>query len=125
MALSATAKDIYSREYNSVVETDTLSRCLEGFKKGMPPVLAVTDEKGRYIGMVSRRSILRTRLDPVKTKVRSLMVVAPEVGLGDSLSRMAKLMIGSGVRQLPVFEKDKLVGFITDEEVIHAVVGGD
>jgi len=125
MALSTTAKDIYSREYNSVVETDTLSRCLEGFKKGLPPVLAVTDEKGRYIGMVSRRSILRTRLDPTKTKVRSLMVVAPEVGLGDSLSRMAKLMIGSGVRQLPVFDKGKLVGFITDEEVIHAVVGGD
>jgi CBS domain-containing protein len=125
MALSATAKDIYSREYNSVVESDTLSRCLEGFRKGLPPVLAVTDEKGRYVGMVSRRSILRTRLDPTKTKVRSLMVAAPEVGLGDSLSRIAKLMIGSGVRQLPVFDKGKLTGFIIDEAVIHAIVGGE
>jgi CBS domain-containing protein len=125
MALSATAKDIYSREYNSVVESDTLSRCLDGFKKGLPPVLAVTDEKARYIGMISRRSILRTRLDPTKTKVRSLMVAAPEVAPGDSLSRVAKLMIGSGVRQLPVFDKGKLLGFITDEAVIHAIVGGE
>jgi CBS domain-containing protein len=50
------------------------------------------------------------------------MVSAPEVALGDSLSRIAKLMIGSGVRQLPVFEKNKIIGFVTDEAVIHEVV---
>lgn len=90
----------------------------------MPPVLAVLDDKDRYVGMVSRRSILRSRLDLSRIKVKSLMTTAPEVGLGDSLSRVAKLMIGSGVRQLPVFEKNKIVGFITDEGVIHAVVVG-
>ena len=51
------------------------------------------------------------------------MTNAPEVALGDSLSRIAKLMIGSGVRQLPVFEKNKIIGFVTDEAIIHAVVG--
>jgi CBS domain-containing protein len=53
------------------------------------------------------------------------MTVAPEVSLGDSLSRVSNLMIGSGVRQLPVFEKNKIVGFVTDEAVIHAVVAGE
>ncbi len=125
MALSATVKDIYSEKFNTVLENDSASRCLEGFKKGLPPVLAVLDDKGRYVGMVSRRAVLRTRLDLSRTKVKSLMVVAPEVGLGDSLSRVAKLMIGSGIRQLPVFGKDKIVGFITDEAIIHAVVGGE
>jgi CBS domain-containing protein len=125
MAISATAKDIFAKEYNTVTENDTLSRCLEGFKKGLPPVLAVLDERGKYAGIISRRQILRTKLDPTKTKVRSLMVTAPEVGLADALSRVAKLMIGSGIRQLPVFEKGKLQGFITDEAVIHAVVGGE
>ena len=32
-------------------------------------------------------------------------------------------MIGSGVRQLPLFDKSKLLGFVTDENVIHAAVG--
>jgi CBS domain-containing protein len=123
MALSATVKDIYSEKFNTVLESDSASRCLEGFKKGLPPVLAVLDDRGRYVGMVSRRAILRTRLDLSRVKVKSLMVAAPEVGLGESLSRVAKLMIGSGVRQLPVFDKNKIVGFITDEAVIHAVVG--
>jgi len=125
MSMSTTAKEVYSQQFNTVLENDSASRCLEGFKKGMPPVLAVLDDKGLYVGMVSRRSILRTRLDLSRIKVKSLMTTAPEVSLVDSLSRVAKLMIGSGVRQLPVIEKGKLVGFVTDEAVIHAVVGAE
>jgi CBS domain-containing protein len=125
MALSTTAKDIFSKGYNSVQENDTLSRCLEGFKKGLPPVLAVLDEKGNYTGMITRRSILRSRLDPTTTKVRTLQKAAPQVPLETSLSELAKLMIGSGVRQLPVVDKGKLVGFVTDENVIHTAACGD
>ncbi|MCL5877785.1 MAG: CBS domain-containing protein [Candidatus Bathyarchaeota archaeon] len=125
MAVSATVKEIYSQQFSTVLENDSASRCLEGFKKGLPPVLAVLDDHDNYVGMVSRRSVLRTRLDLTRTKVKSLMTVAPEVSLGDSLSRVARLMIGSGVRQLPVFEKNKIVGFVTDEAVIHATVGAE
>jgi CBS domain-containing protein len=125
MALSATVKDIYSEKFNTVLESDNASKCLEGFKKGLPPVLAVLDDRGHYVGMVSRRAVLRTRLDLSRIKVKSIMVVAPEVGLDDSLIRTAKLMIGSGIRQLPVLGKDKIIGFVTDEALIHAVVGGE
>ena len=34
-------------------------------------------------------------------------------------------MINSGVRQLPVMDKGRIVGFITDEAVIHSVVSGE
>jgi CBS domain-containing protein len=122
MSISVTAKNIYSKGFSSVQDTDTLSRCLESFKKGMPPVLAVLDEKGKYTGMVTRRSILRSRLDFTVSKVRSLMQFAPQVSPETSLGELAKLMIGSGVRQLPLFEKGKLLGFVTDEDVIHAAV---
>lgn len=122
MSTSVTAKNIYSKGFSSVQDTDTLSRCLESFKKGMPPVLAVLDEKGKYTGMVTRRSILRSRLDFTVTKVRSLMQVAPQVSPETSLGELAKLMIGSGLRQLPLFEKGKLLGFVTDEDIIHAAV---
>jgi CBS domain-containing protein len=125
MAMSVTSKDIYSKGFNSVQDSETLSRCLEGFKKGLPPVLAVLNEKGKYEGMITRRSILRSRLDPTKTKVRTLVKSAPVVSPDASLWELAKLMIGSGVRQLPLFDKSKLLGFVTDENVIHAAVGGE
>jgi CBS domain-containing protein len=125
MAMSATSKDIYSKGNNSVQDSDYLSRCLEGFKKGLPPVLAVLDEKGKYTGMITRRSILRSRLDPTTTKVKTLTKTAPPVSPDTSLSQLAKLMISSGIRELPLFEKNKLVGFVTDDNVIHAAASGE
>ncbi len=122
MSTSIFAKDIYSKDYNAVEENDTLSRCIEAFEKGKPPVLAVLDDKGKYEAMISRRTILRSRLDPVTTKVRTLMKVAPIVTFDFSASKIAKLMIESELRQLPVFEKNKIVGFVTDEDIIHAAV---
>jgi CBS domain-containing protein len=123
MSTSPTAKDVYSKGLNFVQDNDTLSRCLEGFKKGNPPVMAVLDEKSKYVGMITRRSILRSRLDLNTAKVRSLMQVAPQISPDTPLGELAKLMIGSGLRQLPLFEKGKLLGFITDEDVIHGAVG--
>jgi CBS domain-containing protein len=123
MSTQIFAKDIYTKGVNTVNESDTLSRCLEFFKTEMPPVLAVLDAKNKYIGVIARRWILRSRLDPASTKVKSLMRSAPKISADYGIAKIAKLMIESGVRQLPVFDNDKLLGFVTDEEVIHAAVG--
>ena len=114
--------DVFSKEFSTVNENDPLSRCIELFKKGTPPVLAVLDEKDKFTGVIARRWINRSRLDMATTKVKSLTKTAPRIEKEDYLSKAAKLMIQSGLRQLPVFEKKKLVGFITDENVIHGAV---
>jgi predicted transcriptional regulator len=105
-----------------VHEDDTLSSCLSLFKKEMPPVLAVFDSKGSYAGVISRKWIKRSSVDASGTKVKTLMRPAPTVILQDSLSKVAKLMIESDIMQLPVYSGEKLLGFITDEDVIHGTV---
>ncbi|MCL2134405.1 MAG: CBS domain-containing protein [Candidatus Bathyarchaeota archaeon] len=115
-------RDIYTKGVSTVNENDTLSRCLEFFKTEMPPVLAVLDAKGKYVGVISRRWILRSRLDPASTKVKNLMKSAPKTSPDHEISKIAKLMIESGIRQLPVFEDEKLLGFVTDENIINAAV---
>ncbi len=119
------AREIYTKGVSAVNDNDTLSRCLEAFRTEMPPVLAVLDAKGKFSGVITRRWILRSRLDPASTKVKTLMRAPPRVTPDHGISKLAKLMIESGVRQLPVFEKEKLLGFVTDENVIHAAVGQD
>jgi predicted transcriptional regulator/ribosome-associated translation inhibitor RaiA len=42
----------------------------------------------------------------------------------DSLSKVAKLMITSGINQLPVFSDEKLVGIVTDDAVIQGAILG-
>jgi CBS domain-containing protein len=115
-------KDVFSKNFSKVHESDTLSECLSLFKERMPPVLAVLDRKGKYKGVIARRWIIRSRLDPSITKVKTLMRPAPKVTSETSLSEAARLMIESGIRQLPVFAEDKLAGFVTDENIIHGEV---
>lgn len=122
MIRSISVEDVFSKKFSIVSENDALSKCLDLFKKEMPPVLAVLDGKSKYVGVIARRWVIRSRLDPATTKVKTLMRPAPKVSLDFSLSKASKLMIESGIRQLPVFEKNKLLGFVTDENIIHGAV---
>ena len=119
---SVLVKSVFTKSFSTVRKNDWISKCLELFKSEMPPVIAVLNDRGKYVGVISRRWIIRSRLDPATTKVKSLMRPAPKVAPDFSLSKTAKFMIESGVRQLPVFEKNKLVGFVTDENLIHGAV---
>ncbi len=115
-------EDVFSKGFLEVQENDTLSSCLSHFKEEGPPVLAVFDNEGSYKGVISRKSIKRSSFDASGTKVKTLTRPAPAVALQDSLSKVAKLMIESEIRQLPVYSDEKLLGFVTDEDVIHGAV---
>jgi CBS domain-containing protein len=122
MMSSISVKDVFSKKFSTVHENDTLSRCLDLFKKETPPVLVVLDDKDKYAGTITRKWIIKSRLDPATTKVRTLMRPAPRTAPDTPLGRAARLMIQSGVRQLPVFEGKRLSGFVTDENIIHGAV---
>jgi CBS domain-containing protein len=120
--------DIFTKgDFPTVNQEEPISRCIDVFKthKEMPPVIAVLDEKGKYAGVVARLWVNRSRLDPSTIKVKSLMKPAPKVDPQIPISKAANLMIHSGIRQLPVYEKNKLIGFITDENIIHGAVTQD
>ena len=112
-------EDVFSKKFASVNQEDTLSACLSLLKGGSAPVLVVLNSKGKYVGVIAHRWIVRSRYDPSTTKVKSLMRSAPTISLQDSLSKVARLMITSGISQLPVFSGEKLAGIVTDEDVIQ------
>lgn len=120
--VASKVKDVFSKGYEAVREDDTLSGCLQLFREETPPVLVVLDDEGEYTGVIARRWIIRSRLDPATTKVERLMRPAPTVRLHESLNETARLMIESEVRQLPVYSGEKLLGFVTDEDIIHGAV---
>ncbi|HKM76040.1 MAG TPA: CBS domain-containing protein [Candidatus Bathyarchaeia archaeon] len=115
-------KDVYSKSFAGIHEDDTLSHCLSLLEKDNRRVLVVLDNENEYKAVLVRRWIIRSMLDPSTTKVKTLMRSAPKVTLDDSLSKVARLMIESGVMQLPVFREEELLGCVTDENVIHGAV---
>ncbi len=121
---STVVKDVFSTNFKSVKKDDTLSVCLSLFKDKPTPVIVVLNEKGKYVGVIAHRWIVRSRYDPATTKVETLMRSAPTVAPEDSASKVAKLMLTSGIDQLPVFKQDKLIGVVTDDAVILGAVIG-
>ncbi len=123
--VSSIVKDVFSTEYKSVNKDEPLSACLSILKKESTPVLVVLNSKGKYAGVIAHRWIIRSRYSPATTKVETLMRPAPTLTLEDKLSKVAKLMITSGINQLPVFTGDKLEGIVTDDAVIQEAVIGN
>jgi len=122
--VSSIVKDVFSTKFKSVNQGDTLSACLSLLKEESTPVLVVLNSKGKYVGVIAHRWIVRSRYDPSATKVESLMRSAPTVSLQDSLSKVARLMITSEISQLPVFSGEKLAGIVTDDADIQGAVIG-
>ncbi|TRO44209.1 CBS domain-containing protein [Candidatus Bathyarchaeota archaeon] len=122
--VSSIVKDVLSTKFKSISKDDLLSACLSILNEESTPVLVVLDNKGKYAGVIAHRWIVRSRYNPATTKVESLMRSAPSVSPEDSLSKVARLMITSGISQLPVFNEEKLVGIVTDDAIIQGAVVG-
>jgi len=115
-------KDVFSTKFKTIRKDDTLSAGLSSLKEESTPALVVFDSKGKYAGEIAHRWIVRSRYDPATTKVETLMRPAPTVSPEDSLSKTARLMLTSGINQLPVFSEGKLIGIVTDSAVIQGAV---
>ncbi|MEJ2271094.1 MAG: CBS domain-containing protein [Candidatus Bathyarchaeota archaeon] len=122
--VSSIVKDVFLTEYKSINKDEPLSACLSILNKESTPVLIVLNGKGKYTGVIAHRWIIRSRYNPATTKVETLTRPAPTVSLEDKLSKVAKLMITSGINQLPVFTGDKMEGIVTDDAVIQEAVIG-
>jgi len=110
--VSSIVEDVFSTKFKSISKEEST------------PVLVVLNSKGKYVGVIAHRWIIRSRYDPSTTKVETLMRSAPTVSPEDSLSKVARLMITSGISQLPVFSGEKLAGIVTDDAVIQGAVVG-
>lgn len=120
--ISGIVEDVFSEGFVSVREDETISRCLALFYKEKLPSLAVFDDKGHFKGVLSLRWIIRSRLDPSKTIAKTLMRRAPVITKRDSLIKVARLMIESEIRKLPVYSDEEFIGFITEDNVIFGAV---
>ncbi|HSO26029.1 MAG TPA: CBS domain-containing protein [Methanobacteriaceae archaeon] len=83
-------------------------------------VPVVKDEK--LIGLITHRDILLAGGEALKLKVEDLMskdlVV---VNRNTHLKDISKIMAETGYQRIPVVEKDKLIGLITQSCIIRAV----
>ncbi len=106
-------RDVMSREVRTLSPGDSVSRFIALMERHHIHEAPVV-QGGRVLGLVHYKQFLeKTVPDPAVTKVSRLMVRSPRASPDDGIDDAAGLMVRTGFRELPVVEKDRLVGVVT------------
>ena len=105
------------KKYKDIQETDTLGKAL-ALLDNSNEILVVFNHKNKYVGILPQHSILRTDLDPEKSKIKNLKVSSPKVESTAEISEYVRLMLENNLMQLPVSSKDKIIGVISYDDIL-------
>lgn len=98
---------------------DPLSRVAGAFENQEFDAIVVTDG-GEYRGIVSRRQLAASSNQP-SAKVGSRVQHVPTVDRTEDVREVARLMLGSDAKTLPVLDDGRIVGVVTADAVLAAV----
>ena len=96
-----------------------LSKVAGAFENQELDAVVVTDGD-EYRGVVSRRQLASSSNQP-SAKVGSQVQHVPTVERTEDVREVARLMIGSDAKTLPVLDDDRVVGVVTGDAVLEAV----
>jgi len=112
-------RDIATTEYESFDEDARVSKLVGTFQeRGVDAVVVTSD--GDYKGLVTRRQLNSTHQNP-DAKARSLIWNVGRVDVGADVRTVARLMVGSSAKTLPVFDGEELYGVVTARDLLAAV----
>lgn len=120
-------EDIMSRTFNVVKEDEILSKVVGMFKEGKAKpteALIVVDSRGNYKGVLTERMVIRSRLNPKETKVKTVYRPAPKLNPKDDAIEAVIFMIENDIKHIPVIEDNKIVGLVADVDVLKKAVNG-
>jgi len=109
-------KELMSKNIISISPDELISTALNEMKKNRVHQLVV-DEKN----MIVLKDIITKNIDPTSTKVKNIMRSVPSIDSNKEVEEAAQAIINSGLRSLPVKEKGKIVGIISETDLIKTI----
>jgi CBS domain-containing protein len=115
-------KDVMTRRVKTIAVDAVISDAAKAMVKWKIGALVIVDGE-RPVGILTEGDISRfvaRGLDPKITRVvmarKNLVTVRP----GERIEVAAKMMADAGVKKLPVMEDGKLVGIITQTDIVNS-----
>jgi len=112
-------QDIVSPDYESL-DADERVASLAGIFDDPSEDGVVVLREGEVAGVVTRRQLAASRLSP-EQKLESLIWSVPRVPPDADVREVAQLMIDSDSRILPVFEGERMIGVVRQDDLLEAV----
>lgn len=113
-------KDIMTREVRTIPYDASITEAARAMARWKIGSLVITQGK-KPVGIVTEGDVSKAvakGLDPAKTSVsrqrKRLLTIEP----GERLEVAAKTMASAGVKKLPVIDEGKLVGMITQTDIV-------
>jgi len=111
--------NVVSTEYVEVSHDTPVSKLVGAFDDPTVRGVVVTNA-GKFKGVVTRRQLVGSH-NPPDEKAGSIVWHVPKLAPDEDVREVARLMIDSDSRLLPVFEGDELVGVVTVDRLLEAV----
>lgn len=112
-------KDLMNSDVFTVSPRDTISSALVKMKEKKLHQLAVVDGN-ELQGMLVLKKIVTRDIDPSTTKVEALMVPSTTLAADADVKKAAEKLLISGSRALPVMEGGKLIGILSETDLMRA-----
>lgn len=125
-----TAKDLMSAGVRYIPVTETLDRAAQLMRDHDIGALPVTGTDGRLSGIITDRDIVTMCIakghDPAECTAGDIMTTAPRwVAPSAAAGEVVTQMTSTRIRRLPVIESGKLVGIITEADIVRELPQGD
>lgn len=125
-----TVRDVMTTALATVAETDRLDVAGGIMHDRGVRQLLVVDPRGRLVGALSYRAILRVRAAASPDADAAVPLIGevmdrdvPTVSPGDSLLHVVRTFLSLGVSALPVVDGEVLVGVVSEHDLVRVTAG--
>lgn len=109
--------DLMVRDVKFISPSESVARAISLMESNRFHQLPAV-EHGNLLGMVFLKSLIGKRIDPERTRVRNFIVSTYTLSPSQEVEQAQKILIGTGLRALPVVKGRKLVGILSETDVI-------
>ncbi len=112
-------KDILRTNHLEVSDNDTIVSVIGKLSKGHTEAVVV-DAKGKYVGMLWKRKLIRSRITP-EEKVKNFLMKSASLTYTSSVEDAAKKLQAADAHVLPVVEDGKVIGICGARDILSAL----
>jgi len=112
---------LLDKNYSKLNSNDTLSKAIPFFKK--TDVIMIFEEK-KYQGALLKKDIMKAKI-ALNSKVKTYLKHLPKIKPNESVEEISRLMLESNSYQLPVFDKEKIIGVVKADAILKKIANSD
>ena len=112
--------DIATPEFVEIGADEGLGKVRAVFEEENPKAIVVTND-GEYAGVITQKALLGSHIED-NTKASALAQPAPRVDRHEDVRDVARMLVEGGTKAAPVFEGEKLWGYVSEDAILEAVI---